>query len=1138
MATRRLRAGPASIYTSKVTNMSMAPLIAGEFPMKLGSWRASSYVVALFVIILCPCAEGFGADPASAPANGGFEQAKDRPDGWRTEGAVSVDAIEPFEGAASLKLYVDPLKLIPTRAVSEAFAVSGNAVEVAGATRSDLYSPDMSFNGNIAIEFLDAAGKAVDTRAVAAISGTTPWKRFRKTVPMAKNAAAARLVAQIEKSNGGFWLDALRATSIAGSLEPSCVVRFSTAQLGNMLYPQDPVVVDMKVESEKPLDEKGRRVACQLTDYWGVLQAPLMRVMLEGSGTAYTATIHLTKTPLVPGKYYELHTEQDLGGTAPFRESMSFAILPEAETKKYEATAIPFGTHTWDARLAEYFYLSARMGCRRCLVFWGWPETPPHAPVWKDWDYDVRLGIPKELGMRPYGVLYPVCDVERLEGEHSEEEMRAGVRQSIKLYKKDGLWGFQAGNEPPHWNHDMVKKDVETYRIVYEEAKKTDPDIFIIGSAIGPNEVFFKEGFGEYCDAYNLHSYSSLSELRGAMRVYKELFKKYGHEKPIYSTEIGSQSQGLSRHEIAMDLVRKAVCFFADGGSFFTWFAITYPDPDGKGRGGYSDSMNLFDGYREMYNPRLDAIAYYNIINGICDKTFVREIAYDGGTSAFLFRNGTGECLQVLWNQRQPVDVAVPLKGVGAVRLVHLDGTSQDLDARGDGLTLRIGMEPVLLLYTDATGDLPQALGKPRASLPNLPAQAVQGGRSMIEVRIEAGMAGEPRFLAPPDWTSAKASETLQADGGRLAVFSLDIPADTTAREATCTVLLEEQGKPAAAELCFRLPIAASIDAMIVPLPADAAAGEGRLQLTLSNSGAQPQAISWDVEILREIPMEDGEFVFDNPAAIKAHFLDLAEGSLTLAAGEEKRLVLKLAQVDRLTIYEVRARTHDAAGKMVSHTRLVGGFVGTPKAKSAITIDGDLTETDWQRATVLHLDGPRQFYKSEKPGHWNGPDDLTGTLRFLWDEKYLYLTVDVVDNVFCNPSQDGRLWSMDGLQFLIDPARDQRATHGRYDIAMGIGRKGPQAWCHMSADVRSPEGELPEVVIAAKRAGKKNGDITYEVAIPWTRLAPFTPAVGRDLGLAMILNEDDGETRSGFLAWFSGVHLKEMGHVGDLLLQE
>ena len=170
------------------------------------------------------------------------------------------------------------------------------------------------------------------------------------------------------------------------------------------------------------------------------------------------------------------------------------------------------------------------MGCRRCLVFWGWPETPPHAPVWKDWDYDVRLGIPKELGMRPYGVLYPVCDVERLEGEHSEEEMRAGVRQSIKLYKKDGLWGFQAGNEPPHWNHDMVKNDVETYRIVYEEAKKTNPDIFIIGSAIGPNEVFFKEGFGEYCDAYNLQLPKAYALIRVAGRTTS------GHQRQTYST--------------------------------------------------------------------------------------------------------------------------------------------------------------------------------------------------------------------------------------------------------------------------------------------------------------------------------------------------------------------------------------------------------------------------------------------------------------------------------------------------------------------------------------------------------------------------------------------------------------------------
>ena len=62
----------------------------------------------------------------------------------------------------------------------------------------------------------------------------------------------------------------------------------------------------------------------------------------------------------------------------------------------------------------------------------------------------------------------------------------------------------------------------------------------------------------------------------------RSLFAKYGGRKPIWSTEIGSNSQGLPRDVIARDLVRKATCFFADGGEFFCWFAVGgMPDPDG-----------------------------------------------------------------------------------------------------------------------------------------------------------------------------------------------------------------------------------------------------------------------------------------------------------------------------------------------------------------------------------------------------------------------------------------------------------------------------------------------------------------------------------------------------------------------------
>ena len=161
-------------------------------------------------------------------------------------------------------------------------------------------------------------------------------------------------------------------------------------------------MVDMKVESEKPLDEKGRRVACQLTDYWGVLQAPLMRVMLEGSGTAYTATIHLTKTPLVPGKYSAPYRAGPGRDRAVPREHV-LRHPPGGRDQEIRGDRHPL-RHPHLGREAGRVPSSVGAhGIRRCLVFWGWPETPPHAPVWKDWDYDVRLGIPKELGIHRTG---------------------------------------------------------------------------------------------------------------------------------------------------------------------------------------------------------------------------------------------------------------------------------------------------------------------------------------------------------------------------------------------------------------------------------------------------------------------------------------------------------------------------------------------------------------------------------------------------------------------------------------------------------------------------------------------------------------------------------------------------------------
>ena len=1063
----------------------------------------------------------------SLPANADFEGGLV---GWKTEGVAAADSIEPFTGKASLKLEVDSLKLIPTSATSEAFPVTGSKLEVSGATRSDLYFQDLSFNGTLYVEFLDTDGKLLGRQSVLSIHDKTPWKPFLKQVPVLRGTAQGRLRAEFQKTHGKFWLDDIAVKNIASATGINAITRFYTEHLGNMFYPGDHVMIGLQVEPSAPLNEKQRVVTCTLTDYWGMPQHEPLTIILTEKDGKYSGTLDLSKVPLIAGKYYEVQTKQDFGGIEPYRETASFAILPEALTNAMDPFTVPFGTHTWDARLSEYFYLSARLGIRRCLVFWDWPQKPPFTPVFEGWEYEVRIGHPRKSGMLPYGILYPAMHVEHNEHDRTEEDLLAGTRQSIELFKKEGLWGFQIGNEPPSWDPAMVKRNVETYKLIYEQAKKTDPDFFIIGSAIGPDENYFKLDFGKYSDAYNVHSYGSLAELRNAMAEYRILFAKYGNPKPIYSTEIGSKSQGLSRHEIAMDVVRKAVAFLADGGEFFTWFAISHPDPEGTLRNSYGDSMNLFGGYLNMYLPRIDAVAYYHIINALGDKKFVQEMTYPDATSGFLFRNRDNEALQVFWNMKQPVDAFIPLPGVKAVRLIHLDGSERMLDADGKGVTLRIGEEPQLLLYTSTGEKLADRLPPPALSLNQAPAGIIEGSRAQITVQLAAGEKSPVTLVPPPGWTVEPGERSEDK-----ITFNLQVPINTEAREASLAVLLGNPAQPTA-ELAFRLPLASTIEAAIIPQAADAEAGEGRVLLTVVNRGTAAQAIRWDVEILQEISMKEGTFDFGGADAIKAHFTEITEGSLTLQPGEEKKIPMKLAQIDPLAIYRIQARARDAAGKSVITNRLVSGFVGVPKAPADLKIDGKLDE--WKNVPARAINLSRQFFRAEKQADWTGTEDLSGTVRFLWDEKYLYVGVEVKDDIFANPKQDAGLWSQDGLQFLIDPARDRKEKEGRFDFSVGLGQKGPQAWSHLSGDeVRSPEGEIKDFQLGISREGLAGGSVHYEVAIPWTRIPPFQPAVGRDLGLSMILNEDDGKSRFGFMAWFSGVHLKEMDHVGDLILE-
>ena len=207
-----------------------------------------------------------------------------------------------------------------------------------------------------------------------------------------------------------------------------------------------------------------------------------------------------------------------------------------------------------------------------------------------------------------------------------------------------------------------------------------------------------------------------------------------------------------------------------------SWFTIQYPDPQGKARGEFGDSHCVFDCKYNLYNPRLDAIAYYNMINGLLDKKFVAEKQYDGGAQAFLFRNEQGKCLQVLWRDEGAKNFLVPLVADGAVELIRIDGSRQKLLPSAGGVKLTLSADPVLLLYESSEKKPADKLSM--AGVVATLSTAGDGAELRLMVEGRNISASTLEIAGPPGMKS-----TLVQERDNQVEYSLAMPASPAARE-------------------------------------------------------------------------------------------------------------------------------------------------------------------------------------------------------------------------------------------------------------------------------------------------------------------------------------------------------------------
>jgi len=147
-------------------------------------------------------------------------------------------------------------------------------------------------------------------------------------------------------------------------------------------------------------------------------------------------------------------------------------------------------------------------------------------------------------------------------------------------------------------------------------------------------------------------------------------------------------------------------------------------------------------------------------------------------------------------------------------------------------------------------------------------------------------------------------------------------------------------------------------------------------------------------------------------------------------------------------------------------------------ADPAPTIDGVMGTGEWEGATLVqHLSSSDSLGGYEVEG---GDTDLSADVYMMWDQTYLYLLVDVTDDVLIDSiDEGGQVWFRDEVEIYLDGAEQYGA-----DID-GITASG--------------SGSPPLSAIEAAGSGKTlAGQRIHELKIDWLQ-ATGDPWAGREV---------------------------------------
>lgn len=884
------------------------------------------------------------------------------------------------------------------------------------------------------------------------------------------------------KTSGDIRFDNVVAT---GSF-PDLAVQQS--QLGNVFLASEP--------ASFPLTTRGDTVSWSVYDH-------LDHQVLAGTEAVQGGQLNLT-IPVQQLGYYKLSVAAKKGGQTIQSTDISFARLAADDPTLTDNS--PFGVSTHLARTSsgwtpELSTLLKRAGAKNVRDEITWVDVEYEKGKYqKPPGRDAFMRKTQQDGLKPFITLDFTNPFYDQDSTPYSDDGRQGFanygKALLDLYGNQMEWvevynefngGFgDRGNGPadsrPDYYFKLLKK-------TYETVKAARPDVTVVGMATAVDipwmEEVFKLGGLQYMDAVSIHPYNLTPDgMLQAVLDAKSLIRKYnqGQDKPLWITEVGWPTHigttGVVEKTQADYLVRAYVQALGAGVEKVFWYDLMN---DGMQADYGENNFGLIRHQNDpkgQFTPKPAYAAYGAMTRELIGASFVEQETVGTGITSYKF-DKNGQKLRVVW-ANTPVQAAIQTNV--PIQVTDIMGNTETFTPLNGKVYMTLTAEPIYIqsdidgIAVDSTFALTGA-------------EAVTGEPVLLSV--EANNASTSPLTAT--FTVEGSTYPLYAGAGQNASQPFALPGLSQEGIRYVTGDLTVSGNRIG-RLKHAIQTLPSYRARIIPVITDVNTKGEALKIQIQNyskqQGLTVRKADWQfgtqsgTQNLNDVIPPDTTKTFDIPLS-----------GFNYGVSNQVQVTV---QFDGKASFVY-------GGKLDFNPILPGTLQLDGLADPAIIASPPVAQLS--QGTV-------------KMQNYTGPTDLDGSVWVNWDRDYFYLTAKIIDDVNYTSISGAEIWKNDSLQFAA-MAGIPGENLGWYEIGLSQTPQRPQIFRYSS-----PNTSVRELVtngslqVSRDEAQKVT---VYELALPWSELAPIKPETNGAFSFSLVVNDNDGTGRKGYIEWGSGI---------------